>query len=161
MKKIIGIITLLMVMVAVFTGCDPNGGNKGNDGKAFEIPSYMKTRHQGEYDLIQPGDPSLGTSDLVVGHISITADDVTGYFTEPGKTPAFGTSESLKEWYELARKADPDSVKIGDSSTATIFTISNSIYQFQYIDLSTKEKNLQFIIRGTTGATPYKMQKTN
>ena len=66
------------------------------------------------------------------------------------------------EWFvEDARKADPDSVKIGDSSTATIFTISNSIYQFQYIDLSTKEKNLQFIIRGTTGATPYKMQKTN
>ena len=79
-------------MIAVFTGCDSNGGNKGNDGKAFEIPSYMKTRHQGEYDLIQPGNPSLGTSDLVIGHISITADDVTGYFTEPGRTPASGSS---------------------------------------------------------------------
>ena len=150
----------MMVMIAVFTGCDSNGGNKGNDGKAFEIPSYMKTRHQGEYDLIQPGNPSLGTSDLVIGHISITADDVTGYFTEPGRTPAFGTSESLKEWYELARKADPASVKIGDSSMSTLFTISSSIYEFQYFDNDFNE-DLQFIIRGMTGSTSYKMQKTN
>lgn len=161
MKKIIGIITLLMVMVAAFTGCDPNGGNKGNDKNAFYIPADMKAKYQGEYDLIQPGDPSLGTSDLVIGHISITADDVSGYFEMPGRYPAFGTSESLKEAYEFARKADPDSVKIGgNSSMRTLFTISSSIYEFQWFN-SNFEEDLQFIIRGTTEATPYKMQKTN
>lgn len=160
MKTLMKVLGIMMIALVALTACSPNPGNNGNDGKAFEIPSYMKTRHQGEYDLIQPGDPSLGTSDLVVGHISITANDVTGYFTEPGRTPAFGTSESLKEWYELARKADPDSVKIGDSSMRTLFTISSSIYEFQYFN-NDIEEDLQFIIRGLASTTSYKMQKVN
>ena len=138
----------------------PDPGNNENDENAFEVPATMKAKYLGEYTLIQECNPEQGTEDFAVGHVSITADDITGYWEMPERSPLFGTYESLKEFYELARKADPDSVNIvGDSNMRALFTISNATYEFQYYN-SDIEEDFQLIIRdGMTGeAAPYKLQ---
>lgn len=147
-RRFMGIVALLMVMVAVFTGCDPNGGNKGNDENAFRIPSDMK-KFAGTYTIMLPGDPNLGTEDSPAGTLTITDGDITAMLDLAGsKAPIFGTYESLREFYEFARKADPDNVMInGDIGSYHLFKISSVQYEFYWYDSG--EVKPRLVIRDT------------
>ena len=160
-RRFMGIVALLMVMVAVFTGCDPNGGNKGNDDNAFRIPSDMK-QFTGEYTIMLPGDEKLGTEDSPAGTLTITEEDITAMLDLAGsKAPIFGTYESLREFYEFARKADSNSVQIGgDSQSRHFFKIASAQYEFHWYKAG--EVKPQLVIRDTmSGSTTIYNLKDN
>ena len=162
MKALMKMLGIVMIAALALTACSPNPGNGGDDGKAFRIPSDMK-QFAGEYTIMLPGDEELGTEDSPAGTLTITEDDITATLDLAGsKAPLFGTYESLKEFYEFARKADSDSVYItGTAGSNHRFKISSITYEFSWYEFS-GELNPQLIIRDNMSSLPpttYNLEK--
>ena len=156
------IILLSFLVLIVFSACSPNPGGNDNDKNAFYIPTDLKAK-VGEYTLMTENEVT-GEGYIESGKLIITEDDVTATLTVGDSTAyIFGSTDSLKEFYNMAREADVNSVAIPDSSGTrfTSFIIGSATYRFDWQTNVIKDDMGVFSIIGTGTRSDYYMQPAN
>lgn len=162
MKTLMKVLGIMMIALVALTACSPNPGGNDNDKNAFYITHDMKNR-AGEYTLLTENEVT-GEGYIESGKLVITEDDVTATLTVGDSTAyIFGTTDSLKEFYNKARDVDVNSVYVsgGDGVAITRIKISSATYEFDWQSFSLKDNMGVFRIVGNGPTTVYYMQATN
>ncbi len=162
MKTLMKVLGIMMIALVALTACSPNPSGNDNDKNAFYIPTDLKAK-AGEYTLMTENEVT-GEGYIESGKLVITENDVTATLTVGDSTAyIFGTTDSLKEFYNIARNTDVNSVAIPDSygTGFTSFIISSATYRFDWQKSVIKDDMGVFSIIGTGTRTDYYMQPAN
>lgn len=165
MKTLMKVLGIMMIALVALTACSPNPGQDGNNDKnKFEVPPYMTRNKLGNYTLYMYDEAT--EKDIEAGTMSITEEDITINLDLGGTDVKFfgGSTNSLKEFYNMAWNVDKNSVMIsgGDGRDANIlFRIANTSYTFSWEESNLHNGMGVFKSIGGGASSTYYMQSAN
>lgn len=164
MKTLMKVLGIMMIALVALTACSPNPGQDGNNDKnKFEVPPYMTRNKLGNYTLYMYDE--VTEKDIEAGTMSITEEDITINLDLGGTDVKFfgGSTNSLKEFYNMAWNADKNSAYIVDSAAIPLvsFFIGGTEYRFDW--QSSSLHNGMGVLRSIGGgaSSTYYMQSAN